>query len=71
MIFSQFFQLQLGTIVIPKSITTERIKENINVFDFELSGEDMKFIDQYNDGTRTARVLRLKESKYHPFNIEY
>lgn len=34
--------------MIPKSITPSRIKENINVFDFELSDDQMKRIDQLN-----------------------
>lgn len=37
--------LQHNAIVIPKSTTLERIKENINVFDFTLTSADMKAID--------------------------
>ena len=37
--------IQHDVVVIPKSTTTERIKENINLFDFELSAEEMKQID--------------------------
>lgn len=37
--------IQHDVIVIPKSTTNKRIKENINLFDFELSAEEMKQID--------------------------
>ena len=39
------WSLQHGAIPIPKSIHPDRIKENINVFDFELSPEDMQALD--------------------------
>lgn len=37
--------IQHNVVVIPKSTTKERIKDNINLFDFELSVEEMKQID--------------------------
>lgn len=45
--------IQRNTIVIPKSITPENIKNNIAVFDFELSAEEMTMIGQLD------RKLRL------------
>lgn len=38
--------IQHDVIVIPKSITPKRIEENINLFDFELSSEEMKQINK-------------------------
>ncbi|WP_369124571.1 aldo/keto reductase [Romboutsia ilealis] len=35
---------------IPKSSNENRIKENIDIFDFELSSEDMKAIDLLDEG---------------------
>ncbi|WP_207630905.1 MULTISPECIES: aldo/keto reductase [unclassified Actinopolyspora] len=39
------WHLQLGTIVIPKSVTASRIRANFDVFDFELTTEQMRSIE--------------------------
>jgi 2,5-diketo-D-gluconate reductase A len=46
------WHLQLGNVVIPKSVTPERIRENFEVFDFELSGEQLDAIAALDAGTR-------------------
>ncbi|PTR30148.1 diketogulonate reductase-like aldo/keto reductase [Luteibacter sp. OK325] len=46
------WHVQLGHMVIPKSVTPERIKANIAVFDFELSADEMKTIDGLDAGNR-------------------
>jgi diketogulonate reductase-like aldo/keto reductase len=46
------WHVQLGHMVIPKSVTPERIKANIDVFDFELSADEMKAIDGLDAGNR-------------------
>jgi 2,5-diketo-D-gluconate reductase A len=46
------WHLQLGNVVFPKSATPERIRENFEVFDFELSDEDMARIESLDRGHR-------------------
>ncbi|MDQ2749707.1 MAG: aldo/keto reductase [Pseudonocardiales bacterium] len=48
------WHLQLGNVVIPKSVTPSRIKENIEVFDFELAEDDMASISDLNRDDRTG-----------------
>jgi 2,5-diketo-D-gluconate reductase A len=40
------WHIQLGSRIIPKSVTPDRIRENINVFDFELADDDMQAISE-------------------------
>ena len=48
------WHLQLGNVVIPKSVTPKRIRENIDVFDFELDGDDLAAIAGLERGHRTG-----------------
>lgn len=48
------WHLQLGNVVIPKSVTPARIRQNIDVFDFELSAADMDAIAGLDRGMRTG-----------------
>jgi methylglyoxal/glyoxal reductase len=44
--------LQHGLVVIPKSTREERIRENSQVFDFEISADDMRSLDSLNEDLR-------------------
>ena len=46
------WQIQAGYVVIPGSRNPAHIKENISIFDFELSDEDMRKIENLNQGRR-------------------
>ncbi|MGV9282713.1 aldo/keto reductase [Streptomyces sp. NPDC003730] len=46
------WHLQLGNVVIPKSVTPSRIKENIDVFGFTLDDEDLAAISALNEDRR-------------------
>jgi 2,5-diketo-D-gluconate reductase A len=48
------WHIERGDIVFPKSVTPSRIKENIDIFDFELTGDDVEAISALNRNERTG-----------------
>ena len=48
------WHIERGDIVFPKSVTPERIAENLDIFDFELSGADVEAITALDKGERTG-----------------
>ena len=55
------WELQHGLLPLPKSVNPERIQENAQIFDFVISDEDMKTIDELPEfGYSTFSPLTLK-----------
>lgn len=50
------WHLQTGVITIPKSVTPSRIEENFDVFDFELTAEDMEKMTALDRNLRIGAV---------------
>ncbi|MDT7670609.1 MAG: 2,5-diketo-D-gluconate reductase, partial [Pseudonocardiales bacterium] len=48
------WHLQVGNIVFPKSVNPDRMRENIDVFDFELADDDVDAIEAMDAGHRTG-----------------
>ena len=48
------WNIDTDVIVIPKSVTLQRIKENIDVFDFHISKDDIEAINRLNKDLRTG-----------------
>ncbi|XP_055280875.1 dihydrodiol dehydrogenase 3-like [Moschus berezovskii] len=65
------YQIQRGVVVLAKSYNKNRIKENLQVFDFELSPDDMKAIDGLNRNIRYYDLLIGSNHPEYPFTEEY
>ncbi len=48
------WHIQLGNVVIPKSVTPSRIEENFQLFDFELTDAEMERLSELDRGERTG-----------------
>jgi len=66
------WQVQRGVIVIPKSVTPARIKENSQVFDFKLTEDEMAEMGSLQiDNGRIFDNDAWKDHPYYPFGIEF
>ena len=61
------WHLQSGIAFIPKSVHEARIKQNINIYDFELSDDEMTAIDSLNNFARVGKEPAL----VYEYNLKY
>ncbi|XP_037032803.1 aldo-keto reductase AKR2E4-like [Bradysia coprophila] len=62
-----------GLIVIPKSVTKERIEQNANIFDFDLTEQEIEQLNALHNGTRYLhfKTSSIVNHKNFPFHDEY
>ena len=65
------WHIQKGFIVIPGSKNVEHIKDNYNLFDFELTQEEMDRIDNLNKGIRYYNGTQEQLNSYATWQPEY
>lgn len=65
------YLIQLGVVPIPKSSNEGRMKENLNIFDFELNADEVALMDTFHTGQRSVPFALCTKHKYFMFNIEF
>nr|CAX77276.1 aldo-keto reductase family 1, member B4 (aldose reductase) [Schistosoma japonicum] len=65
------YLLQRKLIVVPKSVTFKRIEENFQVFDFQLSNEEMHELNTKGSNERQYKLLQMSGHQEYPFKEEY
>ncbi|KAM3926623.1 aldo-keto reductase family 1 member C3-like [Leptodactylus fuscus] len=63
--------LQRGIVVIAKSFNPGRIKQNFEIFDFELSEEEMKTLNGLNQNRRYVDISAFKDHPKYPLHEEF
>ncbi|XP_050514137.1 aldo-keto reductase family 1 member B1 [Diabrotica virgifera virgifera] len=61
------FQVERGVIVIPKSVNKGRLEQNIDIFDFSLSKEDLATLESFDCDGRLIRLDAALGHPHHPF----
>lgn len=65
------YLVEIGTIPVPKSTNPDRLLQNINIFDFKLTPDEIKLMEKFNTGRRTVPFEACVNHKYYPFNTDF
>ncbi|XP_030761995.1 aldo-keto reductase family 1 member B1-like [Sitophilus oryzae] len=61
------YGIQRGLIIIPKSVTKSRIQQNFDIWDFQLSEEDIAQLNTFDCNGRACASIEAYDHKDHPF----
>lgn len=61
------YLVELGVIPIPKSLHKDRVEENIQIYDFSLTPDEIQLLKSFDNGYRTLSPLFWAHSPYFPF----
>jgi diketogulonate reductase-like aldo/keto reductase len=64
------WHVEHGVVAIPKSVKARRIKENIDVFDFELTPDEVPSIDALDTGVRAGPDPATLNMTTYPKTVE-
>ncbi|XP_037871489.1 aldo-keto reductase AKR2E4-like isoform X1 [Bombyx mori] len=63
------FLIELGAVVLPKSVHKERIEQNIQLFDFSLTPEEFNLLKSFDTGYRTLPQTKWSKHPDYPFQL--
>lgn len=61
------YLIDIGTIPIPKPSNRAEMLENIDIFDFRLTAEELTLMDQFDNGTRAVPLKYYSHHRDYPF----
>ncbi|XP_053675614.1 1,5-anhydro-D-fructose reductase-like [Anopheles nili] len=64
------YLVDIGTVPIPKSGNPDRIRQNLNIFDFTLTPEEVCSLDSLNTGQRLVKLPSAVAHPFYPFHDE-
>ena len=64
------WHIDQGIVAIPKSVKPHRIKENFDVFDFELTADEVASIDALDTGVRAGPDPETLNMTTYPKKVE-
>ena len=65
------WQIQKGIVVVPKSVTPQRIRSNLEVWNFEIAREDMETLNSLHQNVRYCVEEEAKPHPHYPFHEEF